>query len=252
MTIVLRAGLIVIAVITIVVTRLTLFIPKSVDCREPVQWTDTAPHGAIWTEETIHWDHVPAGYTTMVGWINAATSIPCFDKTAPRPEVEIRQISIIGLDQDGNEVTRETVDPRDANGFVGRIFPRIPHWFGETEGEDDATIALRGEDGVLLDIGTAPLRVYHAWTNPRLPLQPELRYIVLVEAKISSTARLQLGLDYWRDGSGDYSGWDPNCVTSANCEGFVSDWFGDTNGEFRLFQAPAYPNSAKAVPTKTD
>lgn len=252
MTIVLRVGLIVIAVITIVAARLEFFMPKSVDCRQSVSWNESAPHGAIWTKETIHWDQVPTGYTTAVGWINGATSIPCFDVAAVRPEIEIRQISVIGLDQNGVEVSREAIDPRDPTRFVGRIFPRIPHWFGETEGESDSEVITGGEDGIALDIATVPLRVFHAWTNPRLPINSELQYVVEVEAKVSSTARLQLGLDYWRDAKVGYSGWDPNCVTSANCEGFVSDWFGDTGGEFRVFQAPARVNLSKTEPAETN
>ncbi|MFA9261941.1 MAG: hypothetical protein ACEQSB_01090 [Undibacterium sp.] len=238
MTLILRVGLVVIAVITIVAARLEFFMPKSIECRQSVAWNEAAPHGAIWTAETIHWDQVPPGYTTLVGWINAATVIPCADASQTKPAIEIRQIRIIGIEPDGKERLVETIDPRDTGRFVGRIFPRIPHWFGETEGTDDAALLSGGEDGVMLGIDQVPLRVYHAWTNPRVLIDPTLRYAIEIEAKISETARLQLGIDYWRDQDADYAGWDANCIQSNNCEGLVSDWYGSTEGEFRVFRAP--------------
>ena len=36
----------------------------------------------------------------------------------------------------------------------------------------------------------------------------------------------------------DYAGWDGTCAASDNCEAWVSDWYGNTYGEFRTFRAP--------------
>jgi hypothetical protein len=89
-----------------------------------------------------------------------------------------------------------------------------------------------------LRIGRVPLRIYHGWTEPRLVLDPAQRYRLEVEAKITGSARLQFGIDYWRDAKSDYAGWDAACVHSTNCEGWVSDWQSDTADAFRIFRAP--------------
>lgn len=243
MVIALRVGLVLIALVTVVVTNAEYFVPKSIDCRKSVAWEEAAPHGAIWQKETTHWDTVPQGYGALVGWINAATAIPCADAGAERPSIDIRKFSIIAIAPDGSETVVEAVDPRDRSRFVGRLFPRVPRWFGETEGRNELEITSGNEDGLAIGLEAVPLRVYHAWTEPRIAIDPASRYAIEIEARISSTARLQFGVDYWRDAKADYSGWDPQCVRSNNCEGFVSDWQGGTGGEFRTFRGPQYRSS---------
>lgn len=250
MVIALRVGLIVIALVTVVVTNAEYFVPKSVDCRKSVSWEETAPHGAIWKTETIHWQSVPENYSALVGWINAATAVPCADSETPRPSVEIRKFSIIAIAPDGTETVIETVDPRDQGRFVGRLFPRVPRWFGETEGRNELEITSGNEDGLFIGLEAVPLRVYHAWTEPRIRIDPANRYALEVEARISETARFQFGIDYWRDMVADYAGWDPECTRSNNCEGLVSNWQGGTNGEFQTFRAPehSFSHAKETVP----
>lgn len=238
MPLILRVGLIVIAVVTVVVIRSVNFMPLSIDCRQTVNWPGSAPHGAIWERETVHWDHVPDGYTTLVGWVNAATAVPCADDAVVTPRIDIRRLRIIASDATGRESVALDISPHQTDFFIGRFFPRIPRWFGETKGEEVAGIASTSEGQLSLDLGRAPLRVYHAWTRPRISLDPALTYRLEVEANISATARLQFGIDYWRDMESDYTGWDPTCTTSANCEGWVSDWYGDTHGTFQTLRAP--------------
>lgn len=238
MTVILRVGLVVIAVVGIVVLQSQLHVPLSVPCRVTPVWTATAPHGAIWTEETIHWQRPPRGYTALVGWINVATAVPCADEALAPPTVEIRTIKIIETNRRGKEKIVQELRGNDSEHFTGRLFPRVPHWFGETEGHLEIDIRTQHDDSLALDLSRVPLRVYHAWTEPRIPMRRSRSYSIEVEAKISSTARLQLGLDYWRDTHSDYNGWDPACVYSNNCEALVSDWFGDTQGEFIVLRAP--------------
>ncbi|QQR79094.1 MAG: hypothetical protein IPJ68_02370 [Candidatus Moraniibacteriota bacterium] len=232
-------GLIIIVFIVLSTLRLVYFMPLSIKCQQTVHWPGETPHGAIWERETVHWDHVPDGYTTLVGWVNAASAVPCADETAATPRIEIRVFRIIAIDGTGRETILTEIDPRDPHSFVGRLFPRVPKWFGETKGRDERNIASPLEDRLSLDLGQVPLRIYHAWTKPRLPIDPTMTYVLEIEANITETARLQFGVDYWRDTTSDYNGWDGQCVHSANCEGWVSDWQGDTDGEFRTFRAPA-------------
>ena len=252
MVIVLRAGLVVIAVVTVVITNLEFLVPKSVECRNSVSWKKNAPHGAIWEKETILFEKAPADYTMLVGWINATTTIPCEDTSATRPEITIRKLSIISISESGEQQVVETIDPMDGDRFVGRLFPRIPKWFGETEGRNDSAVAVTTGEGLNLLVSAIPLRVYHGWTEPRIVFDPTLRYGIEIEARISETARLQVGLDYWRDRESDYKGWDATCRSSNNCEAFISDWFGNTGGEFRTFIAPtfaSFPGSGVSVET---
>ncbi len=239
MTIVIRVGIVVIAIIAIVLIRAQFIVPLDVKCETSAVWPGSAPHGAIWERETIHFTHAPDGYATAVGWINAATAIPCSDENAVTPRVEIRAVRLIAVQPSGDERLLAEIDPRDETRFVGRLFPRIPEWFGETEGKKERTIADSHDNGPLsIEIGLAPLRVYHAWTEPRIEIDRNDRHFLEIEANISETARLQVGLDYWRDMETDYAGWDGTCAASENCEAWVSDWYGNTYGEFRTFRAP--------------
>lgn len=238
MTLTIRAGLIIIAVVTLILVRAQFITPLDVKCETSSVWPGSAPHGAIWERETVHFKQVPEGYATLVGWINAATAVPCSDDRAITPRIEIRTLRLIARNPKGEERVLATIDPRDREHFVGRLFPRIPEWFGETEGKSEIAISSAHDDRLTLDLGRAPLRVYHAWTEPRIMIDPADQYFIEIEANITETARLQVGVDYWRDMKGDYTGWDATCTTSANCEGWVSDWYGNTYGEFQTFRAP--------------
>lgn len=240
MTIVLRVGLIIIAVVGLVYVRSQFIAPLSVACKTSADWPERAPHGAIWKEETVHFEQVPTGYSTLVGWVNAASALPCADESAVTPRVDIRAIRIIARDQEGAETIVSEIDPRDQVAFVGQLFPRVPAWFGETKGENEKNIATVSNDRLSLDLGSVPLRIYHGWTEPRVVIDPKQQYFLEVEANVTETARLQFGIDYWRDQNGDYAGWDASCERSANCEGFVSDWYGNTYGGFQTFRAPRY------------
>ncbi len=143
----LRIGLIVLAAVAGSLIWGYFSVPVSVDCPDQSDWSERAPAGAIWERETIHWDQIPPGYTTLVGWVNIATAIPCADTQLPPPTVELRKIRIIAKNERGMETVIEEVDPRDQTRFVGRLFPRIPQWFGETEGDSWVNIASASEDG---------------------------------------------------------------------------------------------------------
>lgn len=238
MTLVIRVGLIAIAIVSIVLIETRFVVPLSVPCQTAVQWEETAPHGAIWEQEVIHWHRIPREYWTLVGWINAATVVPCADASAVAPRVEIRKIRIIERDRGGEESVVAEINPQESERFTGRLFPRVPRWFGETEGANEIDIETLADDRISLDLGQVPLRVYHGWTEPRIEIDPTRSYLLEVEANITPTARLQFGIDYWRTLKSPYAGWDKTCYRSNNCEAWVSDWYGDTQGEFKTFRAP--------------
>lgn len=222
-----------------VMLRSMFFMPLSTPCQQTITWSGSAPHGAIWRQETVHWDQVPAGYTTLVGWMNAVTDVPCADEERTSPRIVIRRFRILSQDSSGREQIEREIELGRADSFIGRLFPRTPHWFSETKGSRVVKGVVNHTDGRLtLNLTAVPLRVYHAWTDPRIPIDPERHYFIEGEVNITGTARLQVGIDYWRDMNSDYQGWDSTCALSNNCEGWVSDWYGDTGGKFRTFRAP--------------
>lgn len=254
MTIVIRAGLVVIAVVTLVLIRAQFIAPLDVRCETASVWPGSAPHGAIWERETIHFEGVPDGYVTLVGWINAVTAVPCSDESAVTPRIEIRTLRLIARNAAGVERVLAEIDPRERAHFVGRLFPRVPEWFGQTEGKNEVSLASVHDEALVLDLGRAPLRVYHAWTEPRIMIDPRDQHFIEIEANITETARLQVGVDYWRDMRSDYTGWDDTCSASTNCEGWVSNWYGNTYGEFQTFRAPHFvtPGAPSQLNTAPD
>lgn len=211
--------------------------PLTAVCKEPLKKVYAIPNGAIWKQEKIRQETTPAGFTTVVGWINAATVRPCIaDKDA---RIDIRRIRVIQHDmQTGRETVVQDVAPADNPlGFERSLFPRVPTWFVGKGPEAQYIDHL--QDGALsIDLTRAPRRIYHGWTAPRSQALPGSTYVVEIEAKISGDARLQLGIDYWRNGSDPYNGYDDHCNGTNNCEGWISKWYGDTNGEFVTFRAP--------------
>lgn len=216
--------------------------PLTAVCRVAPNVSNTAsgmvPNGAIWKQETIRQKTAPEGFGAAVGWINAATVSPCVTE---RTQIEIRSIRLIqhengtGIETVVKEVT---FDGDGAAAFERALFPRIPQWFGESTGSNDQTID-RVQDGIFsIELSQASRRVYHGWTAPRSPAVPNATYVVEVTAKISGEARLQLGVDYWRDAVVPRNGYDDHCNGTNNCEAWISDWYSDTGGEFRTFRAP--------------
>jgi hypothetical protein len=198
------------------------------------------PNGALWKQETIRQKTAPEGFGAAVGWINAATVSPCVTKQTAA-KIEIRSIRLIQRENGtGTEtvVKEVTFDGKDASAFERALFPRVPSWFGATEGSRYRNID-RMQNGVFaIDLAKASRRVYHGWTAPRAPALPDAAYFLEVTAKITGEARLQLGMDYWRDPDAPYNGYDDHCNGTNNCEAWISDWYGDTGGEFRTFRAP--------------
>lgn len=218
--------------------------PLTAVCRVAPNVSNTVsgiiPDGAIWKQEIIRQKTAPTGFGAAVGWINAATVSPCVRKNTAA-KIEIRSIRLIKREKGtGSEtIAKEvTFEGTGAAAFERAIFPRVPSWFGATEGSQYRTIDSV-QDGIFaIDLAQASRRVYHGWTAPRSLIEPNAVYILEVTAKITGEARLQLGMDYWRDPDAPYNGYDDHCSGTNNCEAWISDWYSDTGGEFMTFRAP--------------
>jgi hypothetical protein len=195
------------------------------------------PDGALWRTETIREATAPAGYTRAVAWVNVATVLPCADIQKPAL-VEIRTIRIIESKENEEKVifAKDFTDSV-AESFAGALFQRVPFWFGPGEGKI-SSIDNFAQGSFVINVRQIPKNIYHGWTNPRVVINSEAMQRVELEVRVTGGARLQLGMDYWRDEASDYNGYDPECQTSNNCEAWIGEWQGDTNGEFILLRSP--------------
>lgn len=201
---------------------------------------ERVPHGAIWKKESIFVGTTPEAFSSVVGWINVASALPCMPGMT-EAVIEIRSLKLIEQDASGSETVIKEIrfvsEMEAAKAIESGLFPRVPTWFGETEGSTDMAIDMIQDGAWRIDPGQASLRVYHAWTAPRSVARPGARYFVEAETKIRGAARLQLGIDYWRDATVPYNGYDKSCQKN-NCEAWVSDWYSDTHGKFVTIRAP--------------
>ena len=198
------------------------------------------PTGALWTKETLREPVIPENYQAALAWINTATVTPC-TFSDEKALVEIKKITLIEKNQETGEekILREfDYTQTEERGFSGALFQREPFWFGPGEGNPRSSVLAYTNNGLVINIRQAPNNIYHGWTEPRIDLREGALLVVEAEVKVSGHARLQLGVDYWKDKTSDYNGYDPNCQTSNNCEGWIGDWQGDTKGEFIKIRSP--------------
>ena len=201
---------------------------------------------AMFREEIIQQEYQPPslmaerGFDHVVGMLNAVTAYPC---SRDRPAtIEIQQFSIVRWDEEKRGlVTAATVryDGKPSQySLDGGQWKRHPEWFISGQPSFQPQV-VRQTGGLLrIDVGQVPEHLYHGWTQPRVKALPGVRYGVIAIVRITGDARLQLGMDYWKGESNPYNGWSEGCKTSNNCEAWLSDWYGDTEGKFRLIVAP--------------
>ena len=205
-----------------------------------------ADDGAFFPQETISAEYRPPqkmatlGFDHLLGMLSAATVYPCDrNKTAL---IEFQWIKLIRKDPlSGYETVEQIVSFGSAyglpNGMEWKTFNRTPKWYISGEPAIQPSVASIVNQVYTIDLKAIPKGIFHAWSNPRLPAVPGHGYFVEVMARITGDARLQLGMDYWK-GSLDYNGWSEGCLTTNNCQAWLSSWYGDTKGRFVTLRAP--------------
>lgn len=181
------------------------------------------------------------GFDHIVGMFNVTTVFPC--DRGERAVVELRALRIMRQVKDtGDMVTaREIRFDQSEKGFNEveiRTYRRTP-WF--TSGVPWLRVkAAEQTNGTLeLNARVVPEGIIHGWTTPRLATIPGERYVLEAEVRVTGDARLQFGMDYWRGATSLYNGWSEGCVSSNNCQAWLSDWLSDTGGEFVIWRVPA-------------
>jgi hypothetical protein len=223
------------------------FSPKTPPARECVALDERAasqgyaeervPHGALWARQAVLRESPSERFPYVIGWFNGTTAYPCA-RTGVSSTIEIDHVEIIES-QNGKEnviFSEEYLGDGQLTDAEGALFIRSPKWFGTGQTEKMASADIR--NGILVvDVAKSSDRIAHWWTK-RVPAKAGARYFVSVRARIQGDARLQLGADYWVSADAPYSGYHPECKGTNNCEGWVSQWFGDTKGQWKIFRAP--------------
>ncbi|MGH9514965.1 MAG: hypothetical protein ACRD3P_04720 [Terriglobales bacterium] len=156
----------------------------------------------------------PADFTSAMLWgiAIADTRAPNFDKA----QVEIAETRL-SCRVDGKDVVLND----DRGNVRGGLYQRIP-WFGTDAHTPLPLTYSQGHRAVVLRVGQQPLRVWHFWAaSPRvtLPAGHLENCTVIVRARISSGALLQVGIDYWRNSTVAYGS------GGNNHEAGASDWY---------------------------
>lgn len=198
---------------------------------------------AMWPREVIKQEYRSAewmtdkGFDHVVGMLNAVTVYPC-ERSQPAT-VEIQRMELVRFKPEGGFVTEASFrfDGESTIKLDGAQFKRYPEWFVSGKPVLQKPV-LRLTGGVLsINLKPIPESIVHMWTDPRVKAAPGARYGIIAVVKVEGDARLQFGMDYWRGGL-DYNGWSEGCVTSNNCEAWLSDWIGDTKGQYQTVLVP--------------
>lgn len=197
------------------------------------------PFGAQHQKEVIWRGTAPEGFHSVLALMQVVTIAPC---SGQKGEIAIRAIRLIERNPStGNEmVASEVTDFSDLAGktqFKGELFSRFPTWYsGGSSQPNENTLKHDGRE-LVINVAEAPTQIYHGWTEPQVSAKPGMNYLVEMEVKISGSARLQMGIDYWRKAGLKFNGWDGTCQKSNNCEGYLSNWYGPTD-DYQTIRVP--------------
>ncbi len=198
---------------------------------------------AMWPNEVIKQEYqspqfmATKGFDHVVGMLNAVTVYAC-ERNRPAT-IEIQKMEIIRFKPEGGFDTETSFrfDGASSLKLEGAQFKRNPEWFISGKPAFQKPV-VRLTGGVLsINLKPIPESIVHMWTEPRVKAVPGARYGILAVVKVEGDARLQFGMDYWR-GNMDYNGWSQGCATSNNCEAWLSDWIGDTKGQYQTVLVP--------------
>ena len=205
------------------------------------------PQGACIERQTLqtYAGSPPPGYLAVLAWAQAMTVSPTHQASAAA-SIEIDYLRVLEQDVAAGQLslvtdaTEEYSEPRATlSSGEGALWARAPRC---APGSSSTTISTsRVSGGILsIDLAAIPNNYAHWWT-PRGTVVPFItgkRYLVEARFRVNGAAALQFGLDYWRNKSIGYNGYDVTCAASNNCEAWVSAWIGDTKGAFVVRQFP--------------
>ena len=200
------------------------------------------PEGAIWLGETIRRDTPISGYSALAIWAQAAT-LKGDQPTTDQAMVTVDNWEVIEIvNEDSTVIYSEQYDfqsPKYFNTNEAGLYCRYPKWFDTgCKDEHSEVVNMVAYKGFLtLDVAQTPTTVVHWWT-PKLSYRQRAKYCIRARLKIEGKTSVQFGMDYWRTLNSGFNVYDASCETSNNCEAWISDWFGETNGKFVTVTVP--------------
>lgn len=212
----------------------------AVSCKkEPIE--QTVPDGAIFESQIIKRDSPPSGFSAVLIWAQAATmkgdqsqkekALVTVDYMKTIKEIGTLRTTIITEEYNYSSKTFST-------GEAG-LYVRYPKWFDTTARDSHIQAKnMIADNGLLvIDVRQTPDSIIH-WWMPRVLIKPGAKYYAEVKLKVEGKCAVQFGSDYWRDLNVYFNVYDANCITSNNCEVWISDWVNDTKGEFKVLTFP--------------
>lgn len=174
--------------------------------------------------EAIRVPELPASHPIPVPWVAAATVIPGI---ANDGYVEVDWMQLIDLDQGGMVVLESHFDVDGMlSSELGGLFGR---WFPPGSARTPLTNSMV-QNGILrVNVGAKPDNVNHWWLAGYKGI-PGHRYALKMRFRMHGHIGVQLGCDFWTVPSEDGS--------ATLMEGWCSDWYGDTGGEFIEVTSP--------------
>ncbi len=201
------------------------------------------PFGAQHRSELVWRKSAPENFHAVLALMQVVSVAPCPMKPGQEAKLTIKAIRLIernpetGIEAVVSEVT-DFSQKKGAFRFDGELYPRTPRWYA---GGSEKAGSMLSSDGsnLVIDLAQSPTRIYHGWTDPKVATKPGMNYLVEMEVKLSGLARLQMGIDYWREVSSAYNEFDSTCQKSNNCEGHLSRWYGPAkDGEWQTIRTP--------------
>lgn len=193
------------------------------------------------SSEYVDTTYFPAyGFTHLVAMWNIVTARAC--DRGQISTVEFQSIRILAEDTTTKvlSVEQEVVFGNQENherGVAEAIYKRTP-WFTSGLANPQPKVTLVRDGTYWIDTQAIPKAIVHGWTTPRVEAKVGKQYFVEAVVRVTGDARLQLGMDYWKGEMSEYNGWSEGCTWSNNCQAWLSDWLGDTNGHFITWRVP--------------
>jgi hypothetical protein len=184
-------------------------------CAKEKSETNPIPDEVAHKKGYIKYLTPPENFKAVNGWITAI-----HDKNSNEPsQIEIDYVRLYARFNNSDTL----LDTNEYNDGVaeGGLYMRQP-WFGVN---DNTPIPYEfvNNNYLLLKTSTKPDNVWHVWNKkwPRATVPPNAERCWLeVKCRITGSALIQLGIDFWREPTSEWAGWNVN-----NIESGVSDWY---------------------------
>ncbi|RPH33345.1 MAG: hypothetical protein EHM93_05185 [Bacteroidales bacterium] len=193
-----------------------IFIVIVIGCnKENKETSDIIPLEAVPKTAYITYLTPPNNFKSVIGWITAI-----HDRRTTQPSfIEIDYLRLYAR-VNGVDILLNSDEYND-NKAEGGLFLRNP-WFGENN-NNPILYEYRNSENLILRTSIKPDNVWHVWNNkwPRVnvPVNTE-RCWLEVKCKITGSALIQIGIDFWRDSTSLWAGYHVN-----NIEAGVSNWY---------------------------